>query len=118
MFRFFSFYCMCFQFLLVYQKQRDHAPPSTYKTPKKCHAQYLSTSQINDEISRSHTYKLTQANELDQLAQGMKHNNNVLTQHWAGNPCAAGKHSIFAWPLRVFVSYKNNFKHQFEFAFV
>ena len=83
MFRFFSLYCMSFQFLLVYQKQRDHAPPSTYKTPKKCHAQYLSTSQINDEISRSHTYNLTQANELDQLAQGMKHNNNVLTQHWA-----------------------------------
>jgi len=36
----------------------------------------------------------------------------------AGNPCAAGKNTIFAWPLRVFVSYKNNFKLQFEFAFV
>jgi len=50
-------------------------------------------------------------------AQCIKHNIIVLTQHWAGNPCAAGKHSIFAWPLRVFVNYKNHFKFQFEFAF-
>jgi len=56
--------------------------------------------------------------ELEQLAQCMKHNIDVLTQHWAENPCAAGKHSIFEWPLRVFVSYKNSFKLQFEFAFV
>jgi len=62
--------------------------------------------------------KVTQANELEQLAQCLKHNTKVLTQHWAGNLCAAGKHSMFAWTLRVFVRYKNHFKFQFEFVFI
>jgi len=46
----------------------------------------------------------------------MKHNIKGQTQHRAGNPCAAGKHSILALPLQFFVSYKNHFKFQFEFA--
>jgi len=36
-----------------------------------------------------------QANELERLAQCIKHKIDVLTQHCAGNPCAAGKHIIY-----------------------